>query len=154
MEGACRRGISKREGKVIRKAMVKGGRASPEEADEILKDSASMFYVDRKTGDFTAITLKKDILSNEYSLTEKVLFKKKQCVDIHQVTLVQLFSKKKETQIVAFGLKPSGKFYHFKQGKPYDTIEGADECQLGDLKYHSVMVIGRSSPKLLITGGI
>jgi len=72
------------------------------------------------------------------------------------LTLTLLFTNDstRDQAVVAFGLKKSGKFYHFFDGKPYDEIIGSNSHALGDLSQHSVVVGGRHNNKLYITGGI
>lgn len=55
---------------------------------------------------------------------------------------------------MAFGLKNTGKFYHFYQGKAYDEIKGSNKHAVGELKGFSAMVYGRYNEKVFITGGM
>lgn len=69
---------------------------------------------------------------------------------------MQLFTydKSREPTIIAFGLKPSGKIYHFFNGKPYDEIKGASNFSIGNLSYYTVTVTGKHNDRIIISGGI
>jgi hypothetical protein len=65
---------------------------------------------------------------------------------------------------VAFGIKPTGKFYMYLNGRMYDEIQykGITNTEfqdkgfisLGDLKYYSVTSHGRFNEFVIISGGI
>ncbi len=76
--------------------------------------------------------------------------------DVNSISIVKLFinDPNRESAIIAFGIKPSGKFYHYFEGKMYDEISGSKKFSLGDLKYYSVLVYGKYSNQIIITGGI
>ena len=121
-------------------------------------DLSNLFFID-SAGNLTC----KSVIDNRQSLdkspftTQRThIFKKKSCADPHSLALVQLFKgdPNKEPAIIAFGLKPTGKFYHFFNERPYDEIEGASEFALGGLTYFSAVVTGKSNDHIMISGGI
>jgi hypothetical protein len=112
--------------------------------------------------------LKEALISPCPQIDYTYLFRAKHIANPASLSIVNLFTNDPERApvTIAFGLKPSGKFYMYKNGRMYDEIiykgiSGVaefEECKgiisLGDLKYYSVTSHGKFNESLIIAGGI
>jgi hypothetical protein len=63
------------------------------------------------------------------------LFRLKNSSDNQALSIISLFAKdpNRESTFVAFGVKPSGKFYLYQNGRMYDEIKGSSQTNIGNL---------------------